>query len=91
MLSRLDRLGDCRSWSCCRPRTARRTRCRTGRSRRDAIDNRVRWDLDAQNSGALFDAALNIHRASIGPPPVDNVRDHVLGRATTRTRRSSRP
>ncbi|WP_446220497.1 hypothetical protein [Micromonospora sp. IBHARD004] len=39
---------------------------------------------------ALFGAALDIHRASIGLPPVDNVRDHVLGRAT-RTRRSSRP
>ncbi|WP_207232437.1 hypothetical protein [Micromonospora kangleipakensis] len=49
------------------------------------------WDLDAQSYDALFGAALNIHRASIGLPPVDNVRDHVLGRATTRTRRSSRP
>lgn len=57
----------------------------------DMTDNRELWDLDAQSYKALFGAALNIHRASIGLPPVDNVRDHVLGRATTRTRRSSRP
>ncbi|WP_197699012.1 hypothetical protein [Micromonospora inositola] len=57
----------------------------------DVTDNRVLWDLDAQSYNALFGAALNIHRASIGLPPVDNVRGHVLGGATTRTRRSSRP
>ncbi len=35
-------------------------------------------DLDAQSYNALFGEALNTHRASIGLPPVDNVRDHIL-------------
>ena len=42
------------------------------------IDNRVLWDLDAQNVNALFGATLNRHRASIGLPPVDRVRDHAF-------------
>ena len=42
-------------------------------------DNRVLWDLDAQSINALFGEALNTHRASIGLPPVDNVRDYVFG------------
>jgi vancomycin aglycone glucosyltransferase len=41
-------------------------------------DNRVLWDLDAQNVNALFGATLNGHRASIGLAPVDNVRDHAF-------------
>ncbi|GAU66505.1 putative glycosyltransferase [Streptomyces sp. NBRC 110611] len=41
-------------------------------------DNRVLWDLDAEKVNALYGEALNTHRASIGLPPVDNVRDHVL-------------
>ena len=44
----------------------------------DVTDNRVLWDLDAQNVNAMFGEALNTHRASIGLPPVDNVRDHVF-------------
>ena len=36
-------------------------------------DNRVLNDLDVQSYNALFGAALNTHRASIGLPPVDNV------------------
>ena len=44
----------------------------------DVTDNRVLWDLDAQSINALFGAALNTHRASIGLPPVDNVRDYVF-------------
>ena len=44
----------------------------------DVTDNRVLWDLDIQNYNALFGEALNTHRASIGLPPVDNVRDHVF-------------
>ncbi|MEV6742629.1 glycosyltransferase [Streptomyces sp. NPDC051104] len=44
----------------------------------DATDNRVLWDRDAQKANALYGEALNSHRASIGLPPVDNVRDHVL-------------
>jgi len=42
------------------------------------VDNRVLWDLGAQNVNALFGATLNGHRASIGLPPVDNVRDHAF-------------
>ncbi|GAA2378845.1 glycosyltransferase [Nonomuraea africana] len=45
----------------------------------DVTDNRVLWDLDAQSISALFGAALNTNRASIGLPPVDNVRDYVIG------------
>ncbi len=35
-------------------------------------------DLDAQNINELFGAALNTHRAAIGLPPLDNVRDYVI-------------
>jgi vancomycin aglycone glucosyltransferase len=44
----------------------------------DVTDNRVLWDMDAQSVNALFGAGLNTHRASIGLPPVDNVRDYVV-------------
>jgi hypothetical protein len=44
----------------------------------DVTDNRVLWDLDAQSVNALFGPGLNTHRASIGLPPVDNVRDHFF-------------
>jgi hypothetical protein len=44
----------------------------------DVTDNRVLNDLDVQSYNALLGAALNTHRASIGLPPVDNVRAHVL-------------
>jgi vancomycin aglycone glucosyltransferase len=44
----------------------------------DVTDNRVLNDLDIQNYNALFGDALNTHRAAIGLPPVDNVRDHVF-------------
>ncbi|MGW7520070.1 glycosyltransferase [Streptomyces sp. NPDC054796] len=40
-------------------------------------DNRVLNDLDAENYNVLFGAALNTHRAAIGLPPVDSVRDHI--------------
>ncbi|MEV0200700.1 glycosyltransferase [Nonomuraea sp. NPDC050691] len=42
-------------------------------------DNRMLWDLDAQSINALFGEALNTNRASIGLPPVDDVRDYVIG------------
>jgi vancomycin aglycone glucosyltransferase len=42
-------------------------------------DNRVLWDLNAQSYNALFGEVLNTHRASAGLPPVDNVRDYLLG------------
>ncbi|WP_159930471.1 MULTISPECIES: glycosyltransferase [Nocardia] len=44
----------------------------------DETDNRVLWQQDAQRVNALYGEALNSHRAAIGLPPVDNVRDHVL-------------
>ena len=45
----------------------------------EVTDNRVLWDLDAQSVDALFGEALNTNRASIGLPPVDNVRAYILG------------
>jgi vancomycin aglycone glucosyltransferase len=41
-------------------------------------DNRVLWDVDAERVQALYGAPLNAHRAALGLPPVDNVRDHVF-------------
>ena len=41
-------------------------------------DNRVLWDVDAERVHALYGPPLNAHRAAIGLPPVDNVRDHVF-------------
>ncbi len=42
------------------------------------IDNRVLWDLDAHNIQTLFGETLNTHRAVIGLPPLDNVRDYAF-------------
>ncbi|OBG72409.1 MULTISPECIES: glycosyltransferase [unclassified Mycobacterium] len=45
------------------------------------IDHRVLWQVDAQSMQTLFGAVLNGHRAAIGLPPVDNVRDYgITGR-----------
>ncbi|MFE3766188.1 glycosyltransferase [Streptomyces sp. NPDC059104] len=44
----------------------------------DETDNRALWEQDAQRVNALYGEALARHRASIGLPPVDNVRDHVF-------------
>jgi vancomycin aglycone glucosyltransferase len=44
----------------------------------EVTDNRVLWDLNAQSFNALHGEALNSHRASIGLPPVDDVRDFIL-------------
>jgi vancomycin aglycone glucosyltransferase len=44
----------------------------------DVTDNRVLWERDAQDAQAVFGEAINTHRASIGLPSVDNVRDHVF-------------
>lgn len=41
-------------------------------------DNRVLWAADAESMNALFGSAINPHRASIGLPEVDNIRDHVF-------------
>jgi vancomycin aglycone glucosyltransferase len=43
----------------------------------DVTDDRVLNDLDIQNYNAVYGGALNAHRAAIGLPPLDNVRDHV--------------
>jgi len=45
----------------------------------EVTDNRKLWDLDAQSINELFGGALNTNRASIGLPPVKDVRDYVLG------------
>jgi vancomycin aglycone glucosyltransferase len=44
----------------------------------DENDLEVLWQEDAQRVNALYGPALNEHRAAIGLPPVDNVRDHVF-------------
>jgi len=41
-------------------------------------DNRVLWEVDAERVQALYGEPLNAHRAVLGLPPVDNVRDHVF-------------
>src|SRR5262245_15021899 len=38
----------------------------------EVTDHRVLWDLNAQSANALFGAALNAGRASVGLAPVDN-------------------
>ncbi|MGW6982303.1 glycosyltransferase [Streptomyces sp. NPDC054932] len=45
----------------------------------EVTDNRALWELDAESINALFGEALNTGRASIGLPPVDNVRDYAFG------------
>ncbi|MEV7775115.1 glycosyltransferase [Kitasatospora sp. NPDC086791] len=47
-------------------------------SPQDETDHRVLWEQDAQRVNGLYGEALNRHRAALGLPPVDNVRDHVL-------------
>ncbi|MGZ4577855.1 MAG: glycosyltransferase [Mycobacterium sp.] len=42
------------------------------------IDNRVLWWMDGQQMNTLFGATLNGHRASLGLPPVDDIRDYAL-------------
>ncbi|MBZ9840919.1 glycosyltransferase [Mesorhizobium sp. CA5] len=42
-------------------------------------DNRLLWELDIRTKNALFGEAINGHRASLGLPPVENVRDYVYG------------
>jgi vancomycin aglycone glucosyltransferase len=44
----------------------------------EVTDNRVLWDLNAQDFNALHGEALNTHRVSIGLPPVDDVRDFIF-------------
>lgn len=49
-------------------------------SPREETDHKVLWEQDGQRVNALYGEALNRHRAAIGLPPVDNVRDHVVTR-----------
>ncbi|WP_406858795.1 glycosyltransferase [Streptomyces sp. HUAS MG47] len=44
----------------------------------DVTDNQALWDLDAQIANTMFGEVLNTQRASIGLPPVDNVRDYAF-------------
>jgi vancomycin aglycone glucosyltransferase len=44
----------------------------------DETDNRVLWAQDAERVDALYAEPLNRHRAAIGLPPIDDVRDHVI-------------
>jgi vancomycin aglycone glucosyltransferase len=44
----------------------------------DTPDNRVLWERDAQGVNALYRESVNSHRAAIGLPPVDSVRDYVV-------------
>jgi vancomycin aglycone glucosyltransferase len=61
------------------PSRHRRPGARPGKpSPQDETDNRVLWEQDGQRVNALYGEALNSHRAAIGLPPVDNVRDYVL-------------
>lgn len=41
-------------------------------------DNRTLWEFDAQTINDLFRDALNTNRASIGLPPVDDVRSYAF-------------
>ncbi|WP_033281055.1 glycosyltransferase [Streptomyces sp. NRRL F-525] len=44
----------------------------------EAHDNPTLWELDVGQVNAQFAEPLNGHRALLGLPPVDNVRDHVF-------------
>jgi vancomycin aglycone glucosyltransferase len=45
----------------------------------DITDNQKLWELDAESNNALFREALNTKRKTIGLPPIDDVRDYVIG------------
>ncbi|MFJ8015779.1 glycosyltransferase [Streptomyces sp. NPDC096339] len=44
----------------------------------DVTDHRELWDRDARDAQEVFGEAINTHRASVGLPPLDRVRDHVF-------------
>ncbi|MGW7447061.1 glycosyltransferase [Kitasatospora sp. NPDC054795] len=44
----------------------------------EVTDPRELWELNIGTMNALFGAAVNTHRAAVGLPVADNVRDHVL-------------
>ncbi|MGW1602058.1 glycosyltransferase [Streptomyces eurythermus] len=45
----------------------------------EVTDPKALWEWDAQSVNALFREALNTNRASLGLPPVDDVRAYVVG------------
>lgn len=49
-----------------------------GRLPPGVIDNRVLWRVDAQHMNTLFGPTVNGHRASLGLPPVDDVRGYAF-------------
>ncbi|OBA89478.1 glycosyl transferase [Mycobacteriaceae bacterium 1482268.1] len=51
---------------------------RPGKPFPPGADNRLLWDVDAERVQALYGDPLNAHRAALGLPPVQNVRDHVF-------------
>lgn len=44
----------------------------------EETDNRELWRLEAQAMNAVFGAPFNTHRASIGLPPIDDVRKDIF-------------
>ncbi|MGW3043512.1 glycosyltransferase [Kitasatospora sp. NPDC001159] len=44
----------------------------------EMTDNRELWDFNIGTMNALFREQVNAHRASLGLPEVENVRDHVF-------------
>ncbi|WP_427917972.1 glycosyltransferase [Streptomyces sp. cg40] len=61
------------------PSSKYRPLARPGRpSSPEETDIKVLWEEDAQRVNALYRDAENRHRAAIGLPPVDNVRDHAF-------------
>jgi vancomycin aglycone glucosyltransferase len=41
-------------------------------------DNQTLWELNAEHLQTMLGGPINDHRASVGLPRVDNIRDHVL-------------
>ncbi|MFE5633756.1 glycosyltransferase [Streptomyces sp. NPDC056463] len=61
------------------PSPYQRPPARRGRSLSSGVtDNRALWDEDARNANEMFGAAVNTHRAAIGLPPLENVRDYAF-------------
>ncbi|ATL32988.1 glycosyltransferase [Streptomyces formicae] len=44
----------------------------------DVTDHQALWERDAQDVQDVFGEAINTHRASVGLPPLDAIRDHVF-------------
>jgi vancomycin aglycone glucosyltransferase len=45
----------------------------------EVTDNRELWDLNARDYDAVFGPGLNTHRVANGLPPLDHIRDYLLG------------